>query len=69
LTTDNNFHILATSLEELQQKINADKGEEFCKADKLLTEFFCAAGATTNKLFAIYVSLAKNCLDCREGEK
>ncbi len=60
LTTDNNFHTLATSLEELQQEINAEKGEEFCKDNKLLTELFCAAEATTNKLFAINVSLAKS---------
>ena len=31
LTADNNFNTPATSLEELQQKINAEKGEEFCK--------------------------------------
>jgi hypothetical protein len=60
LTTDINFHMLATSLEELQQEINAEIGEEFCKDNKLLTEFFCAAEATTNKLFAINVSLAKS---------
>jgi hypothetical protein len=60
LTTDNNFHTLATSLEELQQEINADMGKKICKDDKLLTELFCAAEATTNKLFAIYVSLAKS---------
>jgi hypothetical protein len=59
LTTDNNFHNLATSLEELQQEINAEKGEEFCKNNKLFTELFCAAEATTNKLFTIDVSLAK----------
>jgi hypothetical protein len=40
LTTDNNFHTLAPSLEELQQEINAEKGEEFCKDSKLLTGFF-----------------------------
>jgi hypothetical protein len=57
LTTNNNFHTLATSLEELQQEINAQKGKEFCKDDKLLTGLFCAAEATTNKLFAINVSL------------
>ena len=59
LTADNNFHTLSTSLEELQQEINAEKGEEFCKDDKLLTEIFCAAETTTNELFAIKVSLAK----------
>jgi hypothetical protein len=60
LTTDKNFHTLATSLEELQQEINAEKGEEFCKDDKLLTECFCAAEATTNMLFTINVILAKS---------
>jgi hypothetical protein len=40
LTTDNNFHTLATSLKELQQEINAEKEEEFCKDKKLLTELF-----------------------------
>jgi hypothetical protein len=59
LTTVNNFHTLATSLEELQQELKAEKGEEFCKDDKLLTELFGAAEATTNKLFAIKVSLSK----------
>jgi hypothetical protein len=59
LTCDNNFHTLAMSLEELQQEINAKKGEDFHKDDKLLTELFCAAETTTNKLFAINVSLAK----------
>jgi hypothetical protein len=59
LMADNNFHTLATSLEELQQEINAKKEEEFCKDNKLLTELFCAAEATTNKLFALNVSLAK----------
>jgi hypothetical protein len=59
LTTDNNFHTLATSLEELQQEIHAKKGEFFCKDDKLMTELLHAAEATTNKLFAINVSLAK----------
>ena len=59
LSADNNFHTLATSLEELQQEINAEKGEDFCKDDKLLTELFRAAETTTNELFAINVSLAK----------
>jgi hypothetical protein len=60
LAADNNIHTLATSLKELQQEINAEKGEEFCKDDKFLTELFCAAEATINKLFAINVSLAKS---------
>jgi hypothetical protein len=59
ITWDNNFHSLATSLEELQQEINAKKGKEFLKDDKLLTKLFHAAKTTTNKLFAINVSLAK----------
>jgi hypothetical protein len=59
LTCDNNFHTLAMSLEELQQEINAKKGKNFFKDDKLLTELFRAAKTTTNKLFAINVSLAK----------
>jgi hypothetical protein len=29
VTCDNNFHSLATSLEELQQKNNAEKGKDF----------------------------------------
>jgi hypothetical protein len=28
LTADNNFHTLSTTLEELQQQINAEKGED-----------------------------------------
>jgi hypothetical protein len=60
LTADNNFHTLATSLKQLQQEINTEKGEEFFKNDKLLTELFHAAEATTNKLFAINVSLTKS---------
>jgi hypothetical protein len=60
LTTDNIFHTLATSLEEFKQEINAEKGEEFYKDDKLLTELFCATEATTNELFAINVSLVKS---------
>ncbi len=59
LTANNNFHTLATSLEELQQEINAEKGKDFCKEDKLLTKLFCTAEVTTNKLFAINISLAK----------
>ena len=59
IACDNNFHSLATSLEELKQKINAKKGKDFLKDDKLLTKLFHAAKTTTNKLFAINVSLAK----------
>ena len=59
LTADNNFHTLSTSLEELQQEINAEKGDDFLKDDKLLTELFRAAEATTNEAFAMDVRLAK----------
>ena len=59
LTVNNNFHTLATSIEELQQEINTEKGVDFCKDNKLLTELFRAAETTTNELFAINVSLAK----------
>jgi hypothetical protein len=59
ITRDNNFHSLATSLEELQEDINAEKGKDFLKDDKLLTELFRAPETTTNKLFAINISLAK----------
>jgi hypothetical protein len=59
LTCNNNFHTLATSLEELQQEINAKKGKDFHKNNKLLTILFPAAKTTTNKLFTINVSLAK----------
>jgi hypothetical protein len=58
ITCDNNFKSLTRSLEELQQEINAKKGKDFLKDDKLLTKLFCAAKTTTNKLFAINVSLA-----------
>ena len=60
ITADNNFHTLSTKLEELQQEINADKGDDFCKDDKLLTELFCAAEATTNEAFALDIRSAKN---------
>jgi hypothetical protein len=59
ITCDNNFHSLAMSLEELQQEINAKKGKDFLKDDKLLTKLFCAAKTSTNKLFAFIASLAK----------
>jgi hypothetical protein len=59
ITCDNNFHSLAMSLEEFQQEINAKKGKDFLKDDKLLTKLLRAAKTTTNKLFAINLSLAK----------
>ncbi len=59
IACDNISHSLATSLEELQQGINAKKGKDFLKNNKLLTKLFCAAKTTTNKLFAINISLAK----------
>ena len=37
LTCDNNFYTLSTTIEELQQEINAKKGDDFCKDDKLLS--------------------------------
>ena len=60
ITADNNFHTLSTKLEELQQEINAEKGDDFLKDDKLLTELFRAAEATTNEAFALDVRTAKN---------
>jgi hypothetical protein len=60
ITADNNFHTLSTKLEELQQEINAEKGDDFLKDDKLLTELFRAAKATTNEAFAVEVCTAKN---------
>jgi hypothetical protein len=59
LTCNNNFHKLATSLEELQQEINAEKGKDILKVNKVLTKLFCAAKTTTNKPFTINISLAK----------
>ncbi len=46
LKTDDNFCTLCTYLEELQQEINAQKGEDYLKDDTLLTELFRAAEAT-----------------------
>jgi hypothetical protein len=60
ISADNNFHTLSTKLEELQQEINAEKGNDFCKDDKLLTELFCAAKATNNEAFALDIRTAKN---------
>ena len=60
ISADNNFHTLSTKLEELQQEINAEKGDDFCKDDKLLTELFHAAEATTNKAFALDICTTKN---------
>ena len=60
ISADNNFHTLNTKLKELQQEINAKKGDIFCKEDKLLTKLFCTAKATTNKAFALDIRMAKN---------
>ena len=60
ISADNNFHTLSTKLKELQQEISAEKGNNFCKDDKLLTELFCAAEATTNEAFALDIRTAKN---------
>eukprot|EP00957_Ditylum_brightwellii_P159161 12113572-Ditylum_brightwellii.AAC.1 len=49
LKANNNFCTLCTYMEELQQEINAQKGETYLKDDTLLIELFCAAKATTNK--------------------
>jgi hypothetical protein len=59
LTANNNFHTLSTTLEELQQQINAEKGEDYLKDDKLLAELFRATEATTNEAFALDVRMAK----------
>ncbi len=60
LTCDNNFHTLSTTIKELQQEINAKKGNDFCKDDKLLTELFRATEATTNGAFAMDIRLVKS---------
>ena len=60
ISADNNFHTLSTKLEELQQEINTEKGDDFCKDDKLLTKLFCAAEATTNGAFALDIRTTKN---------
>jgi hypothetical protein len=59
-TVNSNFHALATSLKKLQQEINAETGEVFCKDVKLLAELFRAAETTFNKLIAINISLNKS---------
>jgi hypothetical protein len=53
-------HTLSTKLEELQQEINVEKGNNFCKDEKLLTKLFRAAEATTNEAFALDTCMAKN---------
>ena len=60
VSVDNNFHTLSMKLKELQQEINAEKCNDFCKDDKLLTKLFCAAEATTNETFALDLCTAKN---------
>jgi len=59
LSAGNDFLTLSTKLEELQQEINSEKGDEFLKDDKFLTELFRACEATTNELFATDVRQAK----------
>jgi len=59
-SADNNFQILSTKLEELQQEINTENGDDFCKDDNLLTELFHTAEATTNEAFTLYIRTAKN---------
>ncbi len=59
-SADNNFQILSTKLEELQQEINTENGDGFCKDDNLLTELFHTAEATTNEAFTLYIRTAKN---------
>ena len=59
LSAGNDFHKLSTAMEELQQEINAEKGEDFLKDDKLLSELFRAAEATTNEAFNLFVRIAK----------
>jgi hypothetical protein len=54
------FHTLSTKIKVLQQEINVEKGDNFCKDDKLLTELFRAAEATTNEAFALDIRMAKN---------
>ena len=55
LKADNNFLTLCTYMEELQQEINAQKGDDYLKDDTFLTELFRAAEATTNEKFASIV--------------
>ena len=60
ISVDNDFHTLSTKLEELQQEINTENGDDFCKDDNLLTELFHTAEATTNEAFTLYIRTAKN---------
>eukprot|EP00957_Ditylum_brightwellii_P200407 15278294-Ditylum_brightwellii.AAC.1 len=46
-------------MEELQQEINAQKGETYLKDNTLLTKLFCAVKATTNKKFAAILNQHK----------
>ena len=70
LTCDNNFRTLATKMEELQQEINAQKGEDYFKDDHFLTEFFRACEATKNEKFENIVSTAKtNWITHKEKDK
>ena len=59
LKAGNNLCTLFTYLGDLEQEINAQKGEDRLKDDTLLTELFCAAEATTNKTFSGIVNNKK----------
>ena len=70
ISADYNFHTLSTKLKELQEEINAVKGDNFCKDDKLLTKLLCAAEATTNEAFALDIRTAKNpWITCKQTNK
>ena len=60
IKANNNFCTLFTYLEELQQEINVQKGEDYLKYDTLITELFCASKANTNENFAGIVDHHKN---------
>ena len=51
LTKGNDFRALATRMEEIQQEINAQKGEEYYKDDQFLSELFRAAKCSKNEVF------------------
>lgn len=59
LLAGNNFQALCTALEGIQQEINAEKGDNYCKDDMLLMQLFRAAETTTNDGFAFDVRQAK----------
>jgi len=59
LSAGNNFQTLCTTLEGIQQEINAEKGDDYCKDDAMLMQLFRAAETTTNEGFAFDVRQAK----------